>query len=137
MDALTYLRNRTDSCAFHELLSMRLTHLSVGKVTLEMPPNIKSVNPGGTIHGGAIFSLCDIAAGTAALSHGRGCVTQSANITYLQAGDPTQTTVVTTTELHCGGRTAVYQVNVTNQPSNVTIATATMNMFFTKEPFPE
>lgn len=136
MDALTYLKNQADRCPFHELLGMKVVHLTVGTVTIEMPPNPKALNPGGTVHGGALFSLCDIAAGTAALTHGRNCVTQSANISYLSVGPADDTIVVKATELRFGRSVAVYNVTAVAKSTQTLVASGIFNMHYLSAPIP-
>lgn len=44
-----------------------------------------SLNPYGTVHGGALFTMCDVCSGVAARSDGRAYVTENADISYLRA----------------------------------------------------
>lgn len=56
------------------------------RAVLELTAQEDSLNPLGTVHGGALFTMADSAAGTAARSTGKTYVTMSSNFTYLRSG---------------------------------------------------
>lgn len=96
---------------------------------LEIQPS--SLNPLGIVHGGALVTLADTVAGTAAYTTGKTCVTLDCSMQYLSPG--------TGTRIHCTavpkklGRTVlVYDVSLTDD-SGRPVASGTYT-FFTVEP---
>lgn len=70
---------------FVRLLGIEILEVSpdFSRLRLELRPELG--NPHGLVHGGALFSLADNAAGTAASTDGRTYVTQSSDIHFLHA----------------------------------------------------
>lgn len=62
---------------------VRLAELSEGYAKVELIPDEKNMNFLGIMHGGMLFSMADIAAGTAAMSYGSQAVTLNANIEFI------------------------------------------------------
>ena len=100
--------------AFSELLGCRLQHLDQGvaEVALSLEPHLR--NRAGKLHGGAIFSLVDIAMGLACSSaHGfdQQSATIECKINYIRAvsdGD----VLCTARVIHPGRRTLVVEAEV-------------------------
>lgn len=128
-DVLAYLRQRQENGGFNELLGMRVRTVRAGYAEIELPANPSNLNPLGNAHGGAIYSLCDTAAGTATISRGRIGVTLSASIQYLRPGKNGQALIAKTREIKVGRTTAVYGVTVTNE-EGTEVADATFTMFY-------
>jgi acyl-CoA thioesterase len=68
----------------------------------------------GTPHGGAVYSLADAAFAAASNARGETAVALETNISYLEAADTGETLTATAEKTHDGGRTAEYEVLVTN-----------------------
>ncbi len=100
------------------------------RAALSLRPEL--LNPLGMAHGGTIFALCDVAAGSAAASRGIIAVTLTSTINYLYAGQPNEQLIAVATERKHGRRTAVYEVEVTDSTSRC-IASATFTMFYTEK----
>ena len=65
---------------------MRTTDLDDGTATVTLPMHTESLNRWGTAHGGILFALADIAAGTAVLTlRQEVCLTVNASIDFLDA----------------------------------------------------
>ncbi len=90
-----------------------------------------ALNLYGNLHGGAIFSLCDTAAGMAAYAYGVSNVTQCSSIQFLR-GISEGTIYIEANAIHKGRRTVVNQVNITDERGKLA-ATANFTMFFTGE----
>lgn len=60
------LREAFSKVALHKLLNVRPVEFSDERVAFEMPVAEEAFNPSGNLHGGAIATLVDITAGTAA-----------------------------------------------------------------------
>ncbi len=100
--------------AFSQLLGCRLVRLDEGvaEVALELTPPLR--NRGGKLHGGALFSLVDIAMGLAcSASHGfdQSSVTLECKINYLRAVGEGEV-LCTARVLHAGRRTLVVEADV-------------------------
>lgn len=128
-DALAYLRQRQENGGFNELLGLRVTHVRPGYAEIELPARPENLNPLGNAHGGVIYALCDVAAGTAAASCGRVGVTLNASINYLRPGRQGQSLTAKTREIKHGRTTAVYGVDVTDEEGRE-IANATFTMYY-------
>lgn len=55
---------------FRELCGIRITHLGPDGGVGEMPLGPQHLNPNGTVHGGALYTLADTVAGHAAIAWG-------------------------------------------------------------------
>ena len=100
--------------AFSQLLGCRLQRLEAGvaEVALALEPQLR--NRGGKLHGGAIFSLVDIAMGLAcSSSHGfdRQSVTLECKINYLRGVSEGEVLCIARV-LHAGRRTLVVDADV-------------------------
>ncbi|MFT4945489.1 MAG: acyl-CoA thioesterase, partial [Halovenus sp.] len=69
----------------------------------------------GTPHGGAVYSLADAAFAAASNSRGDTALALETNISYLEAVDTGETLAATAEETHVAGRTAEYEVVVTDE----------------------
>ena len=101
-----------------------------GGATVELDLTDELLNPLGMAHGGTIFTLCDIAAGSAAASHGLVAVTLDSNIHYYRPGRPGKTLTAVAYERKRGKKTAVYMVEV-HDDEHKHIADAVFTMFYT------
>ncbi|AKU09588.1 hydroxyphenylacetyl-CoA thioesterase PaaI [Haloferax gibbonsii] len=68
----------------------------------------------GTPHGGAVYSLADAAFAAASNSHGDAAFALETNISYLAAAEVGETLRAVAEETHLGGRTAEYEVVVSD-----------------------
>ena len=130
--AMEYLRSRLHKCEYHRLCGLNIISFGKGFTEVIMEPHKEILNPMGAVHGGAIFTLCDLAAGAAAASYGQASVTQCANINFLRPGKGTQRLTAKTRELKKGRSTGIYEVTVTDEDDEM-VARATMTMFFVGE----
>jgi len=113
--------------AYSQLLGCRVQRLDTGvaEVALALEPHLR--NRGQKLHGGAIFSLVDIAMGLAcSASHGfdQQSVTIECKINYLRAvseGD----VLCTARVLHAGRRTLVVEADVVQSDKLVAKAQGT------------
>lgn len=108
---------------------IRLLEAGEGCAVVEAAITRESLNPQGFVHGGLMFTMADVAAGCACLTHGRGVVTLGASASYL-APARGATLRARATEEHCGKTTGVYRVEVTD-PEGKTVAVFTVTMYLT------
>ena len=114
---------------YHQLHDLKIVSLSDGYAEVFMPARPEVLNPMGNFHGGAIFTLCDVAAGTAAATRGRLAVTLTSSINYMRPGHNNEGLLAKTTELKCGRTTAVYSVDI--YQGERLIANGQFTMYFT------
>jgi acyl-CoA thioesterase len=95
-------------------LGMELVEVAPGQAEVRMPVDQRHRNGAGIVHGGAIFSLADVAFAAASNAHGTLALALDVSISFVKAA----TTGVLTAraeELSLGPRTGVYGVRVTDQ----------------------
>ena len=102
-----------------------------GKARLEIGP--QHLNAGNTTQGGAIFTLADLALAAAANSHGTLALSTTSNISFLRSSGPGDILYAEAVERYIGHRTAHYQVDVTNQNSELI---ATFNASVSRKDIP-
>ncbi len=76
----------------------------------------------GITHGGVVFSLGDAAFAAASNSHGQMAVALNVSISFLRATRPGAHLVAEAREQHMGGRTALYEIVVTERPGDELVA---------------
>ncbi|MGE4549351.1 MAG: PaaI family thioesterase [Intestinibacillus sp.] len=130
MDYQELLKLRQRAGGLNKHLGIRVLEISEGAATAELDLTPETLNPLGNAHGGTLFTLCDVAAGSAAASHGRVAVTLSSIINYLRPGKAGETLRATASELKTGKNTSVYNVDV-RDTEGALIANCTFTMFYT------
>ncbi len=95
---------------FSRKLDIKLLDLEEGysKVALTLRPDLENIF--GMAHGGAIFSLLDVAFETACNSHGTTAVALNVVITYLASPNPESTLTAEARELSRTRKTANYDI---------------------------
>lgn len=109
------VRERIEADPFCETLGVELAALEPGHARTELTVTDELLNFHGTPHGGAVYSLADAAFAAASNSHGETAVALETNISYLDAVETGETLTATAEETHLGGRTAEYEIVVTNE----------------------
>jgi uncharacterized protein (TIGR00369 family) len=110
---------------FRELLGIEVADRSDGRAVVTLDASHKHLNPYGSVHGGAIASLVDMAMGAAVVASGAEApVTIEMKVTYLEPGRPGQ--------LRCeakvrkrGRRITIVEAEVTQEDDLVALALAT------------
>jgi acyl-CoA thioesterase len=113
------LRERIESDPYCETLGIELVALGPGTATLELTVTEDMLNFHGTPHGGAVYSLADAAFAAASNSHGTTAVALETNMSYLDAVEVGDTLRAEARETHMAGRTAEYQIPVTDDGERV------------------
>jgi len=122
---LDHLRVIFHETALHKLLGLRFVETDeAGVVRVEMPVGEEAFNASGNLHGGAIATLIDVAAGScAARASGFDPLTQSlvtADLHVRYLGRPKTDTVVAQARLMRAGRMLiVVEIRVTDGLGNV------------------
>ena len=107
---------------------MKVTQISEGSARVEMLVDAQILNVHGFVHGGALYSLADTAAGAASFATGRDSVTLTGTINYIKPGRGGKLIGVAT-EISRGRTTGVYEVFIYND-EQVLLSRATFTMFF-------
>ena len=107
---------------------MKVTELRRGYARVEMIIDRQILNVHGFVHGGALFSLADTAAGAASFATGRDSVTLTGSINYIKPGKGGKLIGVAT-EISAGRTTGVHEVFIYHDES-VLLSRATFTMFF-------
>lgn len=116
---------------FLQSSSMEVTDIRDGYARVEMVIDEKILNIYGLVHGGALFSLADTAAGAASFTTGRDSVTLSASINYIRPGRGGRL-VADATRISAGKTTGVYEVFIFNDEDTL-LCSASFTMFFLDE----
>ncbi|WP_049927873.1 hydroxyphenylacetyl-CoA thioesterase PaaI [Halopiger goleimassiliensis] len=109
------VRERIESDTYCETLGIELVALDPGAATTRLEITEALTNFHGTPHGGAIYSLADAAFAAASNSRGETAVALETNISYLEAVEVGTVLTATAEESHDAGRTAEYEVRVTDE----------------------
>lgn len=114
------------------LLGMELVELKEGYSLVEMGAKKDFENIFSITHGGAIFSLADVAFGAAANSYGRVAVAISININYLRPARTGDMLRAEAREISRGKNVATYEIVVKNEKGKQ-IATSQATAFLKDE----
>ena len=104
-----------------------ITHAEPGLVRAELTVNENSYNPHGFVHGGALATLADTAAGCCACSKGGHCVTATCSMEFLRPATGKKIFCEATPK-KMGRSLSTIQVVMTND-SDAVVATGTFTFF--------
>ena len=110
---------------------IELLEIEPGHCLYSIEATEKMLNHYGAVHGGALYTLCDIASGMAAYAYGGKNVTLSGNINYVRPAGATKL-VVECNALHKGTTTVVQDVTVKDEDDKL-FCTARMTMYIIGE----
>ena len=118
-DLLEIIRKNVEEEPYAKLFGMKVVELKKGRSVVEMKVSSKCNNFFSITHGGAIFSLVDVAFGSASNSYGNAAVALSMSINYIKpslAGDLLRAEAV---EISRSRRIATYNIIVKNGSGDV------------------
>jgi len=98
--------------AFSKKIGLKLVDLQAGYSRVEMTFTPDMENIFGMAHGGAIFSLIDVAFETACNSHGTVAVALNVMVAYVASPAPGSLLTAEAKELSCTRKTANYDIKV-------------------------
>ncbi len=104
---------------FASKMGMELIKVDSGYALVQMVLDETMQNFFALGHGGAIFALIDEAFEIASNSHGTMAVALNMNVTYTAAAEPGAILRAEAREVHRGGRTAGYDIRVTDARRNL------------------
>lgn len=114
--------NHIQKDTFSKLLKATTKIVAPGHSRVEITVTNEMCNFHGTIHGGLIFSIGDMAFAAASNSHGQTAVAMNVNINFVRPARPGDHLVAEAVEQHRGGRTALYDITVRDSTSGDLIA---------------
>ena len=127
MEIAEILKLRQNANGLNKLMNMHVITLDKdGGATVEVELTDELLNP----HCGAIFTLCDMSAGSAASSQGTVAVTLDSTINYYRPGRAGHRLTAVAYERKRGRKTSVFMVEV-HDDEGKHIADATFTMFYT------
>jgi len=124
---------RRDPFANH--LGAEIEVIAPGYSRVSLIVTEEMLNFHGTVHGGILFSLGDIAFSAAGNGGGQTAVALNVNISYLRAAQAGDHLVAEAREIHGGGRTAVYDITISHAQTGELIAKCQNVLYRKKEWF--
>ena len=117
----------TNDGGFRELVGVELVESEEGRAVVELQTGERHLNPGGTVHGGAVSTLIDVSMAEALkpmTDEGERPVTIEIKVNYLEPGK--QGTLVCTANVRRGGkRITVVEAEVAQRENEEVVALAT------------
>ncbi len=113
---------------------MEILEVNPGQAAVGMVVKPEHLNAAGFCHGGAVFSLADVAFALACNSHGIMALALEVSISYLRPSLPGDYLVARAEEENLGRRTGLYLIKVTNSQSKK-VAVLKATAFRMGEPF--
>lgn len=120
-------RERLERNAFMKHNHMGLVSVEKDKAVLGLTVTPDVLNPIGTVHGGAYYTMADAAAGTAAFTDLRKYVTQSSDVHFLSTVDKGKV-FATATVMRRGRTVTLIHVDVTDEKDTL-LMTGTYTFF--------
>ena len=108
--------------------SIELSSLEEDRAECRVTLRPESTNPHGMLHGGALYTMADSTAGSAAHSDGRIYVTQNSSMNYL-SNIKEGTAVAVGTVVHRGKTTCLVNVDITAEATGKLMATGSFTFF--------
>ncbi|NQE46142.1 hypothetical protein C5S31_08995 [ANME-1 cluster archaeon GoMg2] len=99
-------------------VGIELLEVSVGSAKVKMEIKDYHLNSHKTVHGGAIFTLADLAFAVASNSHGTIAASINANISYIKAAT-TGTLIAEAKEVAINPKLATYTIHVTDDAGDI------------------
>ncbi len=112
---------------FVQLVGVEIAEVVRDRSRLRLTIRPDSLNPHGLVHGGALFTLADNAAGCAASTDGRTYVTQGGDIHFLRA-QASGTVEAAARVVHRGRSTVLVEVSLFGEEDRL-MATASFSYF--------
>ncbi|MEG0469233.1 PaaI family thioesterase [Amedibacillus sp. YH-ame10] len=128
-ETMEELQKRLNSSSMYlQSNDMHVVEVKEGYAKVEMVIDEQILNVHGFVHGGALYSLADTAAGAASFATGRDSVTLSGTINYIKPGKGGKLIGIAQ-EITAGRTTGLYEVFIFND-REVLLSRATFTMFF-------
>ena len=113
------LRKMIAENAYMQFLGIEFLKIRQGYAFARMKYKKELTNPYGMLHGGSLYSLADIVAGTAACMNGHYVTTVSGNMNFMLPAEGTEYIYCEAIQLRCGKHLAVYDVKLRDDQQNL------------------
>jgi len=120
---LEKIRKQVEKEPYVRLFDIKLLELKPGSSTARMQIKDDHKNLHSTTHGGAIFSLVDVAFGSAANSYGITTVALNIEINYIRPSRPGDILTASASEVSRGKTVSTYNIIVKNQDDKIIAST--------------
>lgn len=129
---LNNIRKMIEDDNFAKFMGIKLLKLEKGYSKVSMSITNDMVNLHNVAHGGAIFTLADVAFAAAGNSHGRKAVALSMNINYRSPVKEGMNLIAEASEESIGRKTALYRMTVKTEDGKL-IASSQGTVFIMNE----
>jgi acyl-CoA thioesterase len=116
-------------------LGIRFDEIGEGTARVSVEVADWMVNFHGTTHGGLLFALADAALAAASNSRGQIALALDLSISFMRGTGPGTRLVAEAREIHLGGPTAFYDLEVREEPSRELVARATATAYRKRDTF--
>ena len=117
----------SEDAGFREIVVTEISSLEEGRAVVRLQVEDHHLNPSGTAHGGAVYTLVDVSMAEAiktTAGEDESAVTIEIKINYLEPGNPG--TLVSTAQIRKdGARITIAEAEVTQEESGEVVALAT------------
>lgn len=113
------MRKILEENQYVRFLGIEIMDLREGYCLARMKNSKELLNPYGMLHGGSLYSLADIAAGTAACMSGHYVTTVSGMMNFLLPAEGTEYVYCEAEKLRIGGHLAVFGVKLKDEDQNI------------------
>lgn len=113
------MRKILEENQYVRFLGIEIMDLREGYCLARMKNSKELLNPYGMLHGGSLYSLADIAAGTAACMSGHYVTTVSGMMNFLLPAEGTEYVYCEAEKLRIGGHLAVFDVKLKDEDQNI------------------
>ena len=134
-DILETIKENVENEPYVKLFGMKVLELRQGYSKVQMKAKKEHLNLHRTTHGGAIFSLVDVAFGSAANSYGNIAVALNIDINYARPSNPGDILTAEATEVSRGRTVGTYNILVKNGQGKL-VASSQAIAFIKKEKLP-
>jgi acyl-CoA thioesterase len=118
---------------FGKLLGVEILEVSEGRAVTSLKVSEEHLNAADVAHGGAVFSLADIALAVASNSYGNVALLTNATITFFKATQAGDTLIATAEEIGGSRKLGHYRVEIKNSADD-SIAVYTATVYRTGKP---
>ena len=116
---LEKIKQHVEKEPYVKLLNIKILELKPGCSVAQMKVMEDHKNLHSNTHGGAIFSLLDVAFGSAANSYGIVTVALNIDLNYIRPSNPGDVLTATATEVSRGKTVGTYNIIVKNQSGKI------------------
>ena len=116
---LEKIKEHVEKESYVKLFNIKLLELKPGRSVARMKVSQDHKNLHSTTHGGAIFSLIDVAFGSAANSYGIVTVAINVDVNYIKVSNPGDILTATASEISRGKTIGTYNIVVRNQKDKI------------------